>query len=207
MAAYDKIDATAAIMRALDAHVAGGLIRGWRPAPAAFATVDLVDGESGYLLRSAREASVFVHGLASAHHARLRQAAPPEPDPEPRPEVLAGAALLDGHYGPGWPARVDPALLPADGPSSVTGQLCTAAELAAMPPALRTAGDRHAAACNALGAPDGGPYRNGGRDCPRGDWLRAHGLAVHAGGGETTGRLAAEWARLIRDRQAPTEED
>jgi len=77
-----KYDA-AAIIRALNMHRDLGLIRDWRfqvnapvrYTPATFrVTVDLVDGESGYELRSLREASVFVHGLASAHHAQLRAA-------------------------------------------------------------------------------------------------------------------------------------
>jgi hypothetical protein len=74
-----------AIIRALDLHKDGGLIRDWRhwenaPWPRGgterpfYILVDLVDGESGYELRNVREASVFVHGLASAHHAQLRQA-------------------------------------------------------------------------------------------------------------------------------------
>ena len=75
-----------AIIRALNVHKNLGLIRDWRHNAMApwkrggterpfFILVDLVDGESGYELRNVREASVFVHGLASAHHAQLRAAA------------------------------------------------------------------------------------------------------------------------------------
>lgn len=86
-----KYDAEA-IVRALDVHKATGLIRDWRfqrSAPVRYTadtfrvTVDLVDSEPGYELRSLREASVFVHGLASAHHAQLRQAAATGPVPAP----------------------------------------------------------------------------------------------------------------------------
>jgi hypothetical protein len=70
---------TSAITRALDTHRDSGLIRGWRYAgggsrpPEFRVRIDLVDGESDFELRNAREAYLFVHALASAHHARLRR--------------------------------------------------------------------------------------------------------------------------------------
>ena len=71
------------IVRALDTHMTNGLIRNWKLAsgaslkPGYFSVlVDLVDGESGYLLNTSREASIFVHALASAHHAQLRREQP-----------------------------------------------------------------------------------------------------------------------------------
>ena len=77
------------IIRALDTHMTNGLIRNWRFArrresvkpPAESDSfrvlVDLVDGESGFGCGiSSREASIFVHALASAHHAQLRREQP-----------------------------------------------------------------------------------------------------------------------------------
>ena len=73
-----------ALIRALNIHKAGGLIRDWRFNEMArwrrgglerpFSVfVDLTGGESYYPLRSEREVSIFVHALASAHHAQLQQ--------------------------------------------------------------------------------------------------------------------------------------
>jgi hypothetical protein len=80
-----KVSYTAeSVIRALDIHKAAGLIRDWQYNQAApwkrggterpfCLLVDLVDGESGFELRTLREAYVFVCGLASAHHAQLRR--------------------------------------------------------------------------------------------------------------------------------------
>ena len=73
-----------ALIRALDIHKASGRIRDWRFNEIArwrrggterpFSVfVDLAGGESNYELRDEREVSIFVHALASAHHAQLQQ--------------------------------------------------------------------------------------------------------------------------------------
>jgi hypothetical protein len=80
-----------ALVRALDIHKASGLIQDWRYNERAswrrgglerpfFVFVDLAGGESFYELRNEREVSIFVHALASAHHAQLRQH---EQEPQP----------------------------------------------------------------------------------------------------------------------------
>jgi hypothetical protein len=77
---YDPV----ALIRALDIHKASGLIRDWRYNETArwrrgglerpfFVFVDLAGGESYYELRNEREVSIFVHALASAHHAQQQQ--------------------------------------------------------------------------------------------------------------------------------------
>ncbi len=74
---------TNSVDRALDAHKANGLIRDWRLTGSRedytrvtgwMATVDLVDGDSAFPLKSLREGYVFVSGLASAKLAANRAA-------------------------------------------------------------------------------------------------------------------------------------
>jgi hypothetical protein len=98
------------VIRAMDAHTAGGRIRGWRHRANApwkrggterpfYLDVDLVGGDS-IELRTLREATVFVAALASAHHAQLAAESPVS-------EALAAVdkAMADGFAKDGTTKR------------------------------------------------------------------------------------------------------
>jgi len=85
------------ITRALRLHKCNGLIRGWRPVADQRVIVDLVDSDSGFELRSLREAFIFVAGLASASHAYGRSGAlPPAEAKRVGPHIAAGAQAIVG---------------------------------------------------------------------------------------------------------------
>jgi len=71
----DQIEQSWAVVRAMNVHKANGLIRDWKALPWSrlpfHLEVDVVGGKT-IELKSLREATVFVHALASAHHALLR---------------------------------------------------------------------------------------------------------------------------------------
>lgn len=73
--ADDQTNQSWAIVRALNVHKANGLIWGWRALPWSrlpfHLLVDQVGGKS-IELKSLREATVFIHALASAHNALVR---------------------------------------------------------------------------------------------------------------------------------------
>lgn len=102
------------IIRAMDVHKANGLIRDWRHWEAApwkrggterpfYLLVDLVDGDlDPFELKNLREATVFVAGLASAHHAMLRSAASRD-DAVLHEHDWQGQKLRHAHAGGGQP--------------------------------------------------------------------------------------------------------
>src|SRR6266581_6912068 len=116
-----------------------------------------------------------------------------------RPEVLAGIALFDEHYGCDWPMELDLDTLDLDHARwDIAGQLCRDIELVAMPPKLRTENDRSEASMRVMGCPTESKARR--------EWRLAHGFMVD-GAGRSTSEVGAmvktlheEWLTLIYER-------